>query len=157
MVSRGMLKTIFASAVGSGIITFPIYLLEDWDRPDVGWALQYVEPVLLFAMAFASVFSASMLLRMFYQWLRNRNPANKFRDLADALDAARTISGAEDEMSARDALKLFLKVERVLDELGIPHLPVHIDMDVEAWNMHLARLAPLCRRGDVESARKTNP
>ena len=151
-----MLKTIFASAVGSGIVTFPIYLLEDWARPEVGWALQYVEPALLFVMAFASIFSASMLLRMLYKWLRHRSPANKFRDLAEALDDARAITEVDEGISPRAALKLFLKVERVLDELGIPHIPVQIDMDVEAWNLHLAKLAPLSRRGDVESARKTN-
>ena len=104
-----------------------------------------------------SIFSASMLLRIFYQWLRYRNPANKFRDLAEDLDDARTITEVDEGISPRAALKLFLKVERVLDELGIPHMPVHIDMDVEAWNLHLAKLAPLCRRGDIESARKMNP
>ena len=53
MVDKGMLKAIVVSAVGSGIVTFPIYLLEDWVRPELGWALQYVEPALLFMMAFA--------------------------------------------------------------------------------------------------------
>ena len=157
MISTGMLKTILASAVGSGIVTFPIYLLEDWARPELGWALQYVEPALLFVMSFASVFSALMLLTMLYRWLRLLNPANKFRDLAETLDDARTITEVDEEVNPRAALRLFLKVERELDELGIPHIPVHIDMDVEAWNLHLAKLAPLSRRGDLVSARKTNP
>ena len=152
-----MLKAIFASAVGSGIVTLLIYLLRGWDPLWVGWALQYVEPALLFVIAFASIFPALMLLRMFFQWLRYRDPTNRFRDLAEDLETARTITEADEGISPRDALKLFLKVERVLDELGIPFIQVHPDMDVEAWNLHLAKLAPLCRRGDLESARKTNP
>lgn len=147
-------KEILVSAIGSGITTLAFYLLGKWDDIGVGRTMEYIEPASIFAITFITLFCIGIAARMIFRWLRHRRPSNRFRDLHADLEAARAVVQTDDPKEARAVMRLLLRIERVLDELGIPYTAITPYMDLEDWQQHLAKLAPLARRGDVEEARR---